>query len=195
MGAEGGRGDRLFVAVELPDDLKAALGRVRDEYPELRRELRWVRSEGVHVTLRFLGEASAGQRAELVRALDTVTAPAPFTLECRGLGIFGSPARPRVLWAGVCGDVSRLAELQREVEAACVRLGWPAEESTYRPHVTLARGRGRTLAARASLESLLAERRDSLFSRFEVRSVTLYASRLGPGGSVYTPLHRRFFAE
>ncbi len=191
MASNAHNGGRLFIAVELPDDLKSALERVRDESHELRRELRWARSDGLHITLRFLGETTQEQRAALIEGLDALPPRPPFHLECRGLGLFGSPARPRVLWAGLLGDLGPLGERQREVEAMCASLGWRAENRAYNPHVTLARGRGESLQARSALESLLARHRDTLFSSFEVSGITLYSSQLGRGGSVYTPVHRR----
>lgn len=185
---------RLFIAVELPEELKRSLGRLRTLHPDLERELRWVRSESIHITLRFLGSATAEQREALVTGLTGLSFGGEFALECRGVGMFGGAARPRVLWAGVTGETQKLASVHGSVEAMCARLGWPEEEREFKPHITLARPRGRGLfTARASLEDLLSRYADTDFGGFTAREVTLYSSRLGPGGSVYTPVTRVSF--
>ncbi len=186
--------ERIFVAVELPAELRQALGRVREEQPELTRALRWARPEGLHITLRFLGDATPEQVDRLVRGIAELPDRPRFSLNCRGLGIFGSLTRPRVLWAGVDGDLDALAAVQADVERMCVRFGWPADEQRYTPHITLARARGK-VAERDALTALLDRRAEYIYSRFAVSGITLYASRTAPGGAVYTPLTRRPLGE
>jgi 2'-5' RNA ligase len=186
--------ERVFVAVELPSELRHALGRVREEQPELTRALRWARPEGLHITLRFLGDATQEQVDRLVRGISELPDRPRFSLVCRGLGTFGSLTRPRVLWAGVGGDLDALASVQADVERMCVRFGWPADEQRFTPHITLARARGK-LAERDALAALLDRRARYVFSRFAVSGITLYASRTAPGGAVYTPLTRRPLGE
>lgn len=183
--------DRLFVAVDLPDELKGELSELRTLYPDLARELRWGRTEGIHITLRFLGESTPEQKQALMRALSQLPPRQEFTLRCEGLGTFGSAARPRVLWAGVRDQERRLERVQAQVEALCIQLGWPAEERRFSPHVTLARPRGRgAFPASESLEALLARYANHRFPDIPVREVTLYSSKLGRGGSIYTTLLR-----
>jgi len=186
--------ERVFVAVELPPELRQALGHVRSEQPELTRALRWARPEGLHITLRFLGAAKPEQLEGLVHELSRLPAGPSCSLTCRGLGIFGSSARPRVLWAGVEGDTDALAAVQAVVERVCVGLGWPADEQQYTPHITLARARGR-LSAPDALSALLDRRAAYTFGGFDVRAITLYASRPAPGGAIYLPLSRRPLGE
>jgi len=186
--------ERVFVAVELPPELRQALGHVRSEQPELTRALRWARPEGLHITLRFLGAAKPEQLEGLVHELSRLPAGPSCSLTCRGLGIFSSSARPRVLWAGVEGDTAALAAVQDSVERVCVGLGWPADEQQYTPHTTLARARGK-LADRDALAALLDRRAGYVYSRFEVNGITLYASRSAPGGAIYLPLFRRALGE
>ena len=188
--SEGPRTERLFIALELPEELRRRLARVREESGELGRELRWVRPEGLHVTLRFLGDTDVRRRGALEGGLAALSVPPPFELECVGLGTFGPPSRPRVLWAGLGGELHALRGLQREVEALCARLGWPAEGGAYAPHVTLARGRGR-LERREEMEALLSRHGSTPFGGFRAEAVTLYRSQLGPGGSVHTPVYKR----
>lgn len=188
---EPGTRDRLFLAVDLPDSARRSLGRLRTEYPELDRELRWVRPEGIHISLKFLGAATQEQLDGMTRALASAPLTGTFGLTCRGAGVFGPASSPRVLWAGIVGELGPLASLQAGVEELAARLGWERESRPFAPHVTLARSRGRISAqGRSSLGDLLATYRSVRFSSFTVDSMTLYSSSLGPGGSVYTPLYR-----
>jgi 2'-5' RNA ligase len=181
--------DRLFIAVDLPAGLRAELGGLRGEEPALGRALRWARPEGLHITLRFLGDVSPERRDELIAALRALPPPAPFELRCEGLGTFGSLARPRVLWAGVGGDLDAMRGLQAAVEGVCEALGWPREGRPYSPHVTLARSRQGAFEERAALERLLAAHRERPFGEWTVEGFTLLRSRMGSGGSVYEAVY------
>ena len=133
---------RLFVALELPAPILAALEDVqrtlRDQMPA--RAVRWVRGEGIHLTLKFLGETPASQRDGIAAALETACAgQRPLALRAAGLGCFPTTARPRVVWVGLAGDLDRLADLQGAVEAALEPLGFPAEGRPFNPHLTLGR--------------------------------------------------------
>lgn len=188
--------ERLFLAIELSDEVRAALGALREEYPELRRDLRWVAPEGMHLTLRFLGDATPTQREALIGALGALPDPGPVRLSCVGIGIFGNPSRLRVLWSGLTGDLESLAAVQRAVEGLCVGLGWPPEDRAFKPHVTLARPRGTgAVRDREALRRLLEEYADSPFGEWEAREVVLFRSELGPGGARYTALARRPLAD
>jgi len=141
-GANRERGLRLFVACELPPALRDALGRVQEE---LRARgagrLRWVRPEGVHLTLKFLGEVPAAKREAVENALAAAVV-SPFAFDVRlgsPLGGFGGRQRLRVIWVGLEGDVEGLAELAALVEEALRPLGFPREGRPFAPHLTLAR--------------------------------------------------------
>jgi 2'-5' RNA ligase len=182
---------RLFIAVELPEGWTAAL---RQTQALLRRQgfepLRWVRPEGAHLTLKFLGNVEAGRVDDLIAALrPAAAASGPFTLRLGGLGSFGPPARPRVLWAGVRGDLHALTRLWQAVEASIGPLGFPPERERFSPHLTLARvpeHLPRTLSAGipAALAAIDPPTADPLL----VREISLMRSHLGPGGARYERL-------
>jgi 2'-5' RNA ligase len=144
---------RIFVGIALPDDLQ---GHLQDWVAEARAALpfqKWTHPQDVHVTLQFLGdsspEAALALGAELRQlAQDT----APLQLRVAGLGTFGAPAAPNVLWAGLAGDLDALSALQAQVERASARHGFQAEARAYRPHLTLAR-RARGPVSRAALDA------------------------------------------
>ena len=139
--ADRERGLRLFVACELPPAVRDALGCVQEE---LRTRgvgrLRWVRPEGIHLTLKFLGEVPAAKREAVENALAGAVV-SPFALDVRlgSLGGFGGRQRLRVIWVGLEGDVEGLVRLAALVEEALGPLGFPRERRPFAPHLTLAR--------------------------------------------------------
>jgi len=181
---------RLFVAVDLPGQVREALARLQGglKSHDL-SDLRWVRPQGIHLTLKFLGETPAGRVAAITKALAGAIGGRPgFRLALGALGTFGGRRRPRVLWLDITGDIERLRELQAAVEEALVEVGFPPEERDFSPHLTLARvpqpGRpGTAERIVQALESVAAPR-----AEFDVREVVLIRSTLQPGGAVYERL-------
>ena len=170
---------RLFVAVELPagakEGLAAAVGQLRGLMPA---GVRWVNPAGIHLTLKFLGEVDGGLAPPLLAALQREMAgvdKTPFPLRLDGLGVFPNRREPRVIWAGVGGDLETLGAVQRRVETAAVSLGLARERREFRPHLTLGRVRDRVLpAARREMVSVLAARAE--------RVLTLRDGVLGAAG-------------
>lgn len=193
-GDSGGR-LRLFVAVELPagaqEALAATVGQLRGLTPA---GVRWVNPAGIHLTLKFLGEVDGGLVEPLLAGLQREMAGmnnSPFPLYLEGLGVFPNRREPRVIWAGVGGDLETLAEVQRRVEAAAVRLGLARERRAFRPHLTLGRVRDRVdPAARRELGSVVTEQEAALAAAYAwtVEEISLIRSVLTPQGAVYTTL-------
>lgn len=179
---------RLFVAADLPEDLRRTLAAIQDTLGTIPLPVRWVRPEGIHLTFRFLGAVQAERVAEIGRALEGAgRAVAPFRLEARGIGTFPERGNPRVLWVGVAGDVAAAERLEREIGRSLEAIGFPAEEREFRPHLTLGRVRGQAKGEwRSSLER--ASARVSRF--FEVQDYVLFDSRHDRSGAVYVPLRR-----
>lgn len=134
------RQPNYFIAVPLPDAVKREL---KERSAKLRAAYdyrRWVHGQDYHITLKFLGPCAPQQLTEVRRALPAaVRGAAPFTLQLGGVGCFGRSDAPRILWAGVRGDLDVLRRLQAAAEAAVSPLGFPPEDRPYSPHVTLAR--------------------------------------------------------
>jgi 2'-5' RNA ligase len=166
---------RLFVALPLPDDVAQGLLMLQSGVPGAR----WSTREQLHLTLRFIGEADGRDANAIDEALATISAPR-FTLELKGVGAFGGK-NPRALWAGVAPNEA-LIHLQRKIESAIQRLGFPAEERKYTPHVTLARLRA-TPAGRVM--DYLSDHGLYASPSFEVNEFVLFSSRLTPNGSIY----------
>jgi 2'-5' RNA ligase len=182
---------RLFVACELPPEWLAAL---RTASRALARsglgDLRWVRPEGIHLTLKFLGEVGTHLLPDLADAMVRATASqAPFQLTLSGLGSFGGRRGVRVLWAGVGGDLASLTALQARVDAVMSDLGFARELRPFSPHLTLARVPERT-APDTGARVVAALRRVTLpdVAPLQVTEISLIRSQLGPSGARYTPL-------
>jgi 2'-5' RNA ligase len=169
---------RLFVALDLPPELRAELAALAGGIPGAR----WVPPENYHLTLRFIGEVENWQAQEVDDALAAIRGHA-FDLSLAGLGTFEKAGRIHALWVGAERNEA-LARLQHKVETALQRTGLPAERKRFCPHVTLAR------TERAPPEKVVAfVQAHNLFRARPVRVAhfTLFSSRLGKEASVYTP--------
>jgi 2'-5' RNA ligase len=132
---------RLFVAVELSGEARSAVSGVitRILKSEI-KNLRAVRPERVHLTLKFLGNVPSEQINELVEALRAIAgAHAPFLLNLSGAGVFPSSGKARVLWLGIGGDTKALGELHQGIEDAVAALGFARDRKPFNPHLTVAR--------------------------------------------------------
>ena len=181
---------RLFVAVDLPEDVREALHRLQSDLRQQELSgLRWVRPEGVHLTLKFLGETPAERVPAIEGALATaLLGTEPFRLALGATGTFGGRRGPRVVWLDITGDVQRLQGLQAAVERAMVGVGFAPEERQYSPHLTLARVPQPPRPGTAERVSRALEAVEPPRVEFEVREIVLIRSRLQPGGAVYERL-------
>ncbi len=182
---------RAFVAIELPPQVRDVLAGLVQELSRARlRGVRLVRPEGVHLTLKFLGDVQVAQVEAIASALARVArAHEPFLLELVGAGVFPERSAPRVLWVGIEGDMEPLRALQRDVEAALETLGFAREERGFKPHLTIGRIReGASPADRREAERALASAWTSPGVRMEVGSVSLMKSILRPDGAIYERL-------
>jgi len=133
---------RLFIAIDLPDKVRRALGELMDELRKKCPEARWVRPEGMHITLKFLGyvkdDDGGKQLASIRAALATIRSSAPVDMRFRGIGFFPSPRRPRVVWCGIEASPN-LVQLAADLDRVLEPLGFPPEKRAFVPHLTLAR--------------------------------------------------------
>jgi 2'-5' RNA ligase len=147
---------RLFIAINFPDDVRQAIWRASETLRRGTAPVRWVEPDGLHLTLKFLGEVPDARSADVIGALERACVGArAFELPVGGFGGFPTPERARVLWVG-CEPVPALELLQHGVETVFAALGFPVEGRPFRPHVTLGRARP---AARASARAGGAARR------------------------------------
>jgi 2'-5' RNA ligase len=191
-----GPGRRLFIAVPLGEEARLAVD-------GLMRELgasggvtgagggprpRWVRSESLHLTIRFLGNTPPEAIGGLDEALDEAASGVePIACRLAEGGAFPSGSRPRVLWIGVAEGASALANLARRVEDALAARGWERDERPFAAHLTLARTDG--VGAAPALAAELRERAGTLDAAWTADRLVLFESITGNGPARYLPLH------
>lgn len=182
---------RLFIALDFPPGVRERAWRASAPLRDARFPVKWVGEDGLHVTLKFLGQVKRDRVPGLREALDgAAAAVAPFDLRLGGVGGFPSLANPRVVWLGVEAPPA-LARLQDAVEEATVRLGFEREARGFHPHVTLGRARrGANRRRFAGFEEVAG--RVALDEACRVESVELVESVLRPQGARYsvTSSHR-----
>lgn len=182
---------RSFIAIELPEEAKKGLARLRRELErDEHRFVKWVDPGGVHLTLKFLGNIPSKRVAEITEAIRTAAQGiSPFHLEISGTGVFPSVKQVRVFWVGVGGEVDKLSRLEQNIDSALTALGFAKEERPFVPHLTLARIReGTSPPERGSFGELV--RSAILEDKYpiEVEAVRLMRSQLTPAGAIYTCL-------
>jgi RNA 2',3'-cyclic 3'-phosphodiesterase len=187
---------RLFVALEIPSVVKDKFAELMKELrasepPSSTRKARWVRSENLHVTVKFIGEAASAKLEAVRAALSAVHSGRPVALSFRGLGFFPNENRARVLWAGMEASPN-LASLAGDVDQALGRLGFALESRSFAPHLTLARfdppGISREL--RAAVEGNMTRE----FGLLRTGEFHLIESKLKPSGAEYTTLQTFAFS-
>ena len=170
---------RLFIAIELPDHCKKALGELRSAIPGAR----WVPAEQIHLTLAFLGEVGEETSKQLTGALARIQAPS-FSLSIAGTGCFPNRHHPRVLWIGVKPEpvLAGLAAMIHETVLAC---GIPQEERPFSPHLTFARLK---LPCAREVGAFLDLHGSVELPSFPVKEFTIFRSRLSQQGAEHIPV-------
>jgi 2'-5' RNA ligase len=186
----------LFVAVPLGEEARAAIARLVEEVEAgaeasargQRSPVRWVRMDGLHVTLRFLGPTPEERIAELSAIVDDAAASvAPFRVSIRGSGAFPSPRRPRTLWLGIDDGAATLAAVARRFDELLGRAGWPTDDRPIRAHLTLARADGRREGP--TVADLLATHAAGFETQFPADRLVLFESVTGGGPARYLERH------
>ena len=182
---------RVFIALSIPSAAKSVLGKVvQDLMAQVSNGVRWVGLDGMHLTLKFLGNIDSVQVGDIVEAMRQASQnTTPFPMLLSGLGMFPNEKRPRVIWAGLQGDLDSMGKLQARIEDEVSRLGFSREKRPFSPHLTLGRVREKTgsdLRQRISAAVLACSIRSA--ESWQVESVRLVQSQLTPGGAAYTDL-------
>ena len=175
---------RLFIATDLPADVLAAVAEIHEELEDRVRPVRWVRTESMHLTLKFIGEVSEERAGAIAAGLALVREPA-VRVAVSGVGFFPNERAPRVFWAGVVSE--GLPPLAAAIEKRMAALGFEPERRAYNPHLTLARARGDGRLDRGLVEAA-ASMKDRAFGEFTADRFYLYESRLERSGAVYTKM-------
>jgi 2'-5' RNA ligase len=179
---------RCFLAVALGEPALSQAGRLLDELAAAvpRRDCRWARAEGLHLTLHFFGEIDEGRVGEVLAAVAPVAAAAaPFELALGGLGSFSGRGAPRVLWVGATAGTDGLERLALGCRERLRGAGFEVEDRPFSAHCTLGRPRPGWSAASASAWAVISAREVAL-PPFRVTALTLFRSRPQPSGAEYS---------
>lgn len=181
---------RAFLALDHPETLGRAVTAAQERLKRcLRGEIRWVRSAGIHLTLKFFGDIADSQVEEIAAVVKPRAAKtAPFSLTLAGVGVFPDPHRPRVLWLGLEGELARLVGFQQALEQAFQEHGFPREARPFRPHLTLGRMKPTGARGVAGLEKVLEKGGRCPGETFLAPAISLMQSTLTPQGAIYTRL-------
>lgn len=188
---------RLFIALDIDESIRERIERFLEGVRGFAPHARWVRPESLHVTLKFIGEKPDDEVSKIHQILSSIEAGA-FEISFRGYGFFPTPKSARVFWIGLNAS-DQLPQLANTIDDAVTSIGIPRETHAYSPHLTLARGSGRSGAPhkqkgdRANhsfqrLQEKLAALSTPEFGSMTTREFFLYQSKLGPAGSRYTKI-------
>jgi 2'-5' RNA ligase len=180
---------RAFVAIDLPETIRAAIRAAQETLKSYGFRVKWVRPESIHLTLKFLGNIEANRTDAIVNAM-TLAAKGRNALRliASGMGVFPNSRRPRVIWVGLGGQLEDLKRLQHRLDAHLADLGFPTEMRPFKGHLTLGRVKGKIAADR--LQTALAKFNSFESEGFEADRITLFKSELHPTGAVYTEVAR-----
>ena len=180
---------RSFVAIELPEELKAGLTQLQAQLKSGEQPwVKWVDPYSIHLTLKFLGNITVDRIGEITRVMEEAAQGIPpFQLTVKGLGVFPNPRRVQVAWVGISGELDKLSQLQQRIESNLARLGFAPESRPFTPHLTLARLRDRaSLDERQRFGQLIADTRFEAAYTIEVDAINLMRSQLTREGAIYS---------
>lgn len=180
---------RSFVAIDLSETARQQIGSLIKELRKSDAQVGWVRVEGIHLTLKFLGNIPEELIERIKPALERAAGQTgPLRIETAGCGAFPGIKSPRVIWVGIGGQIAPLAELAGRVEEELAALGLKPEERPFKPHLTVGRVKGsRSLKV---LKEMLLIHADFAAEPFDAAEIVLYKSELRPDGARYTPLFK-----
>jgi 2'-5' RNA ligase len=183
---------RAFIAIELPEEVKRTLTRLQERLKSSSRApVRWSNPDGMHLTLKFLGNINSGTTGGIAAAMaEAVRGIRLFYLQVDGLGVFPSPSRVRVVWVGLTGGTDKLERIQKNLDSKLMPLGFTPEARPFTPHLTLGRVREQARPEeRQSLGKLVSGTPVAKEGSIEVRYIHLIRSQLRPEGPIYTRLN------
>jgi len=181
---------RTFIAIELSEELRQELRKLQQELKQSNIDAKWVKSENIHLTLKFLGNIDLNQIEQTKNILkETSRQVKPFHLHLSGVGAFPKLDYPRVLWVGVDEGENETTEIAKRLEEDLEKIGFQKENRPFSPHLTLARIHGSK--NKDKLKSLIQQTTFISKNKTYVDKVTLFKSTLTPKGSIYNIIHQQ----
>lgn len=179
---------RTFIALELAPEIQKQLGQIQDQLKKANADVKWVRPEGIHLTLKFLGNVSLELIEEIKKTIDQLAAKHKhFELNITQLGAFPKIEHPRVIWVGIEQGKEQTIKLAQDLAEDLIHLGFLPEKRPFKPHLTL--GRVRSNRQREQLKELLQSAKVTP-TTMQAQTLTLFKSTLTPKGAIYQALHQ-----
>ncbi len=177
---------RCFIAVEIPDKIRAAIAASIDGLKKSGADVKWVSAENIHITMQFLGETEESLIPVIKEGLDKILSSyAPFCITISNVGCFPDGKHPRIIWVGA-EDAQTLKNLHTDIANEMAKFGYRKEERDFTPHITI--GRVKSQRNMGEMLKRLSEIKAARFFDFEVSHVTLMKSDLKPSGATYYSL-------
>lgn len=181
--------NRLFLAFDLPDDVAGAVGDIQQKIREHDLNVKWVARQNLHLTVKFLGDVSAGGVAQVKKAAAAAVQAVPaLTVRVRCAGAFPDMRRPRAVWVGLSGDTAGLIRCHDVLDDRLEQAGFEKDNRRFNAHITMGRIKGRVDTGR--LADAMRPFLDFQSREFAMDRLILYKSDLQPSGPVYTVLER-----
>jgi 2'-5' RNA ligase len=182
---------RAFLALEISDEARQGVENLAEQVRKGAQftpaRPSWTRPESMHLTLKFLGQIEEGFVERVAQRLEPACAAlAPFEYGVRGLGVFPSHRRPRVVWIGVTKAAEELRRLHAVVEEQLAGLGVPRDQREFHPHLTLARLK--SLTGAAALMKIVSTHGRQWCGQSRAERLVFFKSQLDPEGAIYTRL-------
>lgn len=177
---------RAFLSIEISEAVRLELSLVRNKLKKI-KGIRWVAPDNIHLTLKFLGDIEQNQVDDIKRIISSVCLNVrPMTLEIGRLGAFPDMDRPRIVWAGVGGEIKRLLNLQNTIDKTLQEVNFPMDKKNFFPHLTI--GRIKKPEKCDILKKEITGINLLKTVKWRVDNIVLFKSQLMPEGAVYTHL-------
>jgi 2'-5' RNA ligase len=182
---------RTFIAVEIPENITSVIRELQQGLKDYGVDIRWIRPENIHLTLKFLGDVEAVDVDKISGAISkTVDGVASIPLQAKGIGVFPGIKRPRVLWVGLTGQLELLIRLQKTLDENLKGIGFPKEKRSFKSHLTIGRMKAK-INSKKIVDALMAFRNFES-ETFIADKIILFKSELKPQGALYTNLASEF---
>jgi 2'-5' RNA ligase len=178
---------RTFIAITLSPEIQQALSQIQNHLKKLDCDIKWVKPENIHLTLKFLGEVKL-KKIDIIRRVleDLFKNTRPIDIELTQLGAFPNTKHPQILWAGLKNKDQRISRLFFDLEEKLGKIGFKKENKLFSPHITI--GRIRSSKNLNSLSKEISNCSLPIRLKQAARNITLYKSTLTSQGPIYEAL-------
>ena len=183
---------RTFIAIEISEEIKNTLAQIEFHLKYAGADVKWMKPENVHLTLKFLGEIDEKKATEVTAVLDSISGSVkPFEVSIKDIGAFPKIEHPRVVWIGLDKGAVETTVITARIDEALSKIGFAKETRPFSPHLTIGRVRSPLNKDKLKEKMLSAAVSIDLSSvpPHQTSAVILFQSTLTPQGSIYTKLH------